>query len=195
MAEETPPTQAPGPPQPSTGAARDFRIDEEFGTAKKNLPPVKIVLIGIAVIAVIALIVELTQKPSSSATGILGDVVSVEIPNQNAVMVAINLTVHNGGAKPYWIHTLEADLDTGGNHYTDQAASAVDFDRYFQYFPDLKRSALPPLKPETKILPGGEIAGTIIVSFPVLPDAFARRKSLLVKVQPYDQPVPLILSK
>jgi len=43
--------------------------------------------------------------------------------------------------------------------------------------------------------PGGHTAGTIIVVFPVTPDAFANRKALKVTIQPYDQPVPLVLTK
>jgi hypothetical protein len=195
MPDEMPPTPSAPPPSAAPGKARDFRIDEEFGTAKKNLPPTKIVLIGIAAIALVTGIVELIQKPTSTATGFLTDPVAVEIPNQNAVMVAINVSIHNGGKKPYWIHDVSADLDTEGQKYNAQAASVADFDRYFQAFPDLKQHALEPLKPETKILPGGDTAGTVIVSFPVLPNAFWNRKSLQLKIQPYDQPVPLVLSK
>jgi len=199
MLDDTPPTppapestSAPSaPPAPPT----NFYIGEEFGTAKRNLPPVKIILIGVAIIAVIAGILQLVQHPKSQAVGVIGDVTSVEVPNQNSVMVAINVSVQNPGEKPYWIHTIQADLETTGGNFTDQAASAVDFERYFQAFPALKHSALDPLQPETKIAPGGQTQGTILVVFPVTPDAFASRKSLKVKIQPYDQPVPLVLTK
>jgi hypothetical protein len=172
-----------------------FDIGEEFGTAKKNLPPVKILLAGVVVIAIIAGILELVQHPTSSTVGVIGEVSSVEIPNQNSVMLAINVSIQNRGEKPYWIHTIEGDLETASGKFSDQAASAVDFPRYFQAFPALKRSALDPLLPETKIAPAGQVQGTIIVSFPVTADAFASRKSLQVKIQPYDQPVPLVLTK
>jgi hypothetical protein len=172
-----------------------FNIGEEFGTAKKNLPPVKIVLIGVAVIAVIALIASLTQRPHSATTGSIDDVVSVEIPDQNSIMVAINVSFQNNGAKPYWIHTIKADLETTSGSFTDDAASPSDFDRYFQAFPTLKQHALAALEREARINPGGRTAGTVIVVFPVTPDAFANRKSLKVTIQPYDQPVPLVLSK
>src|SRR5579862_6765111 len=192
MPEEIPPPPSPpAPPEPST----PFHIGEEFGTAKKNLPPAKIVLIGVAVIAVIALIVSLTQRPHSATTGSIDDVVSVEIPDQNSIMVAINVSFQNNGIKPYWIHTIKADLDTTSGSFSDDAASPADFDRYFQAFPTLKQHALAPLEREAKINPGGRIAGTVIVAFPVTPDAFANRKSLKVTIQPYDQPVPLVLTK
>lgn len=187
------PAEAPDPttPQPRT----DFKIGEEFGTAKKNLPPVKIILIGVAVIAIIALIASFTQRPHSAATGTLDDVVAVEIPNQNAVMVAINVSFRNNGEKPYWIHTIQAEVDTDSGTSTEDAASPADFERYYQGFPALREHALVPLQREARINPGGQTKGTIIVSFPVLPDVFARRKALRVKIQPYDQPVPLILTK
>ena len=111
------------------------------------------------------------------------------------VMVAINVSFQNNGVKSYWIHTIKADLDTTTGSFTDDAASPADFDRYFQAFPVLKQHALAPLEREAKINPGGRIAGTVIVTFPVTPDAFANRKSLKVTIQPYDQPVPLVLTK
>jgi hypothetical protein len=186
-----PPPASASPPQ----ARSQFRIGEEFGTAKKNLPPVKIVAIGVGVVAVVAIILALVQRPHSATAGSIDDVVSVEVPDQNMVMVAINVSFQNNGVKSYWIHTIKADLDTSSGSFTDDAASPADFDRYFQAFPDLKQHALAPLEREAKITPGGRIAGTVIVAFPVTPDAFANRKSLKVTIQPYDQPVPLVLTK
>jgi len=181
----------PAPAQPGT----PFQIGEEFGTAKKNLPPAKIVLIGVAVIAIVALIASLAQRPHSATTGSIDDVVSVEIPDQHSIMLAINVSFQNNGVKPYWIHTIKADLDTNNGTFSDDAASPSDFERYFQAFPTLKQHALAPLEREAKIIPGGRIAGTIIVAFPVTLDAFANRKSLKVTIQPYDQPIPLVLTK
>jgi len=197
MPEETPSPFPPdaGPssnvPEPKT----DFHIGEEFGTAKKNLPPARIVLIGLGCALVAAAIVALVQRPKTPAVGSIDQMVSVEIPDQGSVMVAINVGFQNNGAKPFWIHTIKADLETTSGSYTDDAASPADFDRYYQAFPALKQYAIQPLEREAKINPGGQIKGTIIVSFPVTPDAFASRKSLKVSIQPYDQPVPLVLTK
>lgn len=195
MPDETPP---PAPPAVSPNVSEfktDFNISEEFGTAKKNLPPIKIVLIGAGIILLGWAIAALVQRPRSSATGSLDDVASVEVPNQNLVMVAINISVHNGGTKPYWIHTIQAELQTANGNFTTDAVSPADFDRYYQAFPALKQYAIDPLRRETKILPGGEIKGTIIVGFPVTADTFANRKLLKISIQPYDQPAPLVLTK
>jgi len=195
MPEDTPsPPPAPSPATP-TQPAIPFNIGEEFGTAKRNLPPVKILLIGAAIIAVIAGIIAFVQRPQSAATGSIDDVVSVEVPNQNLTMVAINVSLQNNGKKPYLIRTIKADLDSGSGTFSNDAASPVDFDRYFQAFPTLKQHALNPLEREAQIEPGGQAQGTIIVGFPVTPDAFINRKSLKVEIQPYYQPVPLVLTK
>ena len=71
----------------------------------------------------------------------------------------------------------------------------MDMDRYYQALPELKRRAMDPLPAETIVAPGGTVRGTIVVTFPVAPDAFANRKSLKVTVWPYRSTVPLILSK
>ena len=67
--------------------------------------------------------------------------------------------------------------------------------RYFQAFPALKQNSQAALMPETKILPGNEAHGTVIVSFPVTQPAFDQRKSISVVVHPYDQPLPVVLTK
>ncbi len=188
------PDEIQSPQPPSTPRTR-FNIGEEFGTAKKNLPPVKIVLIGAAIIAVVAGVIAFVQRPQSAATGSIDDVVSVEVPNQNLTMVAINVSFQNNGQKPYQIRTIKADLETATGNFSNDAASPADFDRYFQAFPALKQHAITPLEREAKIDPGGHTQGTIIVAFPVTPDAFASRKSLKVTIQPYFQPVPLVLTK
>ena len=118
-----------------------------------------------------------------------------EVPNQNIVLVAITVTLRNNAEKPLWIRSLKAQLTTADGHsYEDSAASAVDLDRYFQAFPPLKESSEPPLSPETKLLPGEEKRGTIVVSFHVIKEALDQRKSLTVTIQPYDQPLPIILN-
>jgi hypothetical protein len=195
------PEESPLPPAANAPAAKlpqsktSFQIGEEFGTAKKNLPPVRIVLIGVGIVLLVGAVLSLLERPQPSATGSIDQMVSVEIPNQGSVMAAINVSFRNHGVKPFWIHTIKAELDTGQGTFPDDAASPADFDRYFQAFPALKQYAIAPLEREARIEPGGQTQGTIIVSFPVTPEAFAGRKVLKVIIQPYDQPAPLVLTK
>jgi hypothetical protein len=171
-------------------------MEEEFGTAKRNLPPAGIVLISIAAVAVILGIVAYFNRQKPQGAGSIESVTAVEVPGQNTTMVAITLTLRNSGEKPLWIHTVKARLtNADGTTLEDEAASGVDFERYFQAFPALKENTQPPLPPESKLLPGAEQKGTVVVSFPAAKDAFDKRKSIAVIIQPYDQPLPVVLTK
>jgi hypothetical protein len=185
-----PPQQPPPPTEPIT----EFHIGDEFGTAKRNLPPAGIVLICIAVVAVIVGLFAFKERPKPQGAGSIDFVVAAEVPGQNMILTAITLTLRNTADKPLWIHTLKAQLTTADDKtFDDDAASAVDLDRYFQAFPALKESSEPPLSPETKLLAGTEQRGTIIASFKVTREAFDQRKSLTVTIQPYDQVLPVVL--
>lgn len=197
MPEDTPSTPlaakpaAPAAPAPPPLPA----LADEFGTAKKNLPSMKIVAIVIAVAAVVLGIVTFVQRPKPQGGGSIDNVAAVEIPDQKAVLVAVNVTIVNTGKKPLRIKDIKATLKTGSGEFSDEAASAMDFGRYFQAFPKLKEQTLPALTPETKIPPGGQAQGTVVVSFPLTQDGFDKRQSLSVVIQPYDQPLPVVLTK
>ena len=180
--------------EPTIEPTTDFHIGEEFGTAKRNLPPAGIVLICIAAVALIVGIFVLTGRPKPQGAGSINLVTAAEVPGQNMILAAITFTLRNTADKPMWIHTLKAQLTTAdGTTFDDDAASAVDLDRYYHAFPALKESAEPPLSPETKLPAGAEQRGTIIVGFKVTKKIFDERKSLTVAIQPYDQALPVVL--
>jgi len=179
--------------QPSTPIP--FNIGEEFSTPSKKLPPVRIVGASILVIGVAIAIYSFIHRPHSFASGSIDTINSVEVPGQNATLLALNITIQNNGTIPYVIHNIQAALDAGGSQYSDEPASASDFARYYQAFPDLKKAPLDPLLPEARIPPGATLRGTVMFLFPVQAAAFAARKSLSVTITPYDEPVPLVMSK
>src|SRR5271170_7213084 len=116
---------------PDTNPTTEFRIGEEFGTAKRNLPPARIVLICIAAVAVIIGIFAFRERPKPQGAGSINLVAAVEVPGQKMVLAAITLTLRNTAPRPLWIHTLTAQLTTAdGKTFDDEAASAVDLDRY-----------------------------------------------------------------
>ncbi len=193
MSEEAPSTpSSPASTPPQTPLS--FNIGEEYGTASKSLPPVKIVLIAVVLLASVAAVLIAFQE-QSPATGSITDVESVDVPGQSMVMVAINVSLHNRSRKPFQILTIQAQIDAGGSLLQDNAASVVDLDRYFQAFPALKQRALPPLARENTIAPSADAQGTFVVTFPVTPEVFAARKSLKVTIQSYDRGVPVVLTK
>jgi hypothetical protein len=202
MSERSPdqsPSQIPGqtvsPPQPAPPEPiTEFHIGDEFGTAKRNLPPLGIVLICIAAVALIVGIFAFRERPKPQGAGSIDFVAAAEVPGQNMILAAITMTLRNTARTPLWIHTLKVQLTTADDKtFEDDAASAVDLDRYFQAFPALKESSEPPLSPETKLLSGAEQRGTIIVGFKVTKESFDQRKSLIVSIQPYDQLLPVVL--
>ena len=187
----TPPPSAPGT---SSDQPTDFDIGEEYGTARKNLPPAGIVAICVAVVVAIAAVYALTHRAHPLSSGSIDDIVSVPVPGQDMVMVAVNVSFQNNEQKPTWIKSLKVAADVGGNKLTDDAAPAVDVQRYFEAFPALKAHALDLLTTETRTNPGSKIAGTIVVSFPVTAEAFTARKSLIVTITPYDE-LPVVMTK
>ena len=184
------------PPQaPSTGnQPDDFDIAEEYGTAHKNLPPAGIVAICVAVVVAMAAVYALTHRPHPHGSATIDDVLTVAVPGQDMVLVAVNISIQNNEEKSSLIKSIQVSTDLGGNQLSDDAVPAVDAQRYAQAFPELKQHFLNLLTTETRINAGRKIAGTIVASFPVKADAFAARKSLTVAITPYDE-LPIVITK
>ncbi len=184
----------PPKPEPTTDYAH-VPMGEEFSGAKWRLPPAGVVLIALAVVAVIVGIVTFALRPKPGAAGTIDDMGAVAT-DPNSVMVAMQITLSNVSDRPFWVKAVTSRLQVDNQQYSDTAASAVDFERYFQAFPDLKpHAAAEPLKPEIRIPPGGTVHGSLIFSFPVSKDTFDKRQSLSVTVEPYDQPRPVVITK
>jgi hypothetical protein len=169
-------------------------MTEEFDSARWTLPPLGIVAIVLVVIAVVVGLIAWSMQPKPIASGTIDEVFAV--PSQDGkTMAAIKVTFSNvGSGRPLWIRNIKANVATASGNYEDEAASAVDFDRYFQAFPALKEHVQQPLKVETRVPAGLKTQGSIIVSFPVTPDEFNSRKSLTVTIEPYDQK-PLVIKQ
>ena len=193
-----PPTTPPVPPvkpEPPAPSGPTINIGEEYGTAKKNLPPAKIVIIAIAVVAVVVIFASFLKRAKPQASGTLDNVAAVDIAGQNSTMVALTFTLHNTSDKILYVHNIQSSIKVPSGDATADAVSAVDFERYFQAFPTLKNGIQPALVPETKIQPGETVTGSIIVAFPKSLDAFNQRQSISVIVWPYDQTVPVTMTK
>lgn len=185
-------TASASPVEPTT----DFHIGDEFGTAKRNLPPAGIVVISIALVAIIVGFIAFHERARPQGAGAIRLVSAAEVPGQTPplTLAAVTFTLRNAGDKPLWIRTLKVQVVAGdGKTYEDAAASAIDVDRYYQMLPALKDSSEPPLSPETKLMPGDEKSGTIVVSFPLAKEAFDQRKALSLVIEPYDQPLAIVL--
>lgn len=194
--EPTPSTPEPNPRSPlDLGPGVGINVQQDMAAPERKLPPVRLLAIGIAGLAILVGIVLFFARAKPRGTGAIENVAAVEVPGQGTMLVAITVNFQNTGERPFWIHDIQGKLKTATQEYSDDAASAVDFDRYFQAFPPLKINSQPALLPETKIMPGGSARGTLIVSFPVTQADFDKRQSISAVIQPYDQPLPVVLTK
>ncbi|HYY68452.1 MAG TPA: hypothetical protein VE734_01865 [Terriglobales bacterium] len=189
MAE--PATKARGD-QPNAG---HIPITEEMDSAKWTLPPLMPVVIVVAALAVIVGMAAYLLRAKPGASGAIAGVYAAELSDKSSTMVLLQVKVSNIGNKPLWVRNIKAQLKTDQGEWTDDAASPVDFARYFRAFPALAQHQTAPLKPETKIDPGSQTEGMVLVSFPVAQDAFDKRKSLTVTLENYDRRPMVIAEK
>ncbi len=203
MAENTAPSPGTTEPPAGTGGTEpkprvapkaseeDFDrahvpMGEEFSRARWTLPPWQPVAVALAIVAVVVVALSFLTRAKPQGSASLDNVNVVQV-QPDSVLVAVNVTLANNGEKPMWIHTIKATLTTDKGIFNDEAAPAVDVERYYQAFPDLKQNTQPALLPEAKIAPGAQQKGTVVFSFNVPKDDFDKRKSLTVTIQPYDQ--------
>src|SRR5579859_6621554 len=102
----------PAEPSPIAGAETaqaktvpgpTIRIGDEFGTAKRNLPPVTILLLALAGVLIVAGAVSFFQRAKPQAGGTILNVSAVQIPNQQAVLVALTFSLRSAAEKSLWI--------------------------------------------------------------------------------------------
>jgi len=191
-----PPTtpSSPVPPAPTPTPQSDFNIGEEYGTARKSLPPAGIVAICLGVVIAIVAGYSLTHRARPQSSGSIDGVFAAPMPNQKLLMIAVNISLQNNEQKPTWIKSIRVSSDIAGQKQSDDAVPAVDAQRYLSVLPELKPHILQMLTPETRINPGDKMSGTVLVSFPVTQEEFAARKSITVTVLPYDE-VAVVLTQ
>ena len=177
----------PTPPKPPPPDAGHMPMTEEMDSARWTLPSLVPLLIAAAAVALIAGGYYWLGKAKPVSAGAIREVVAAEQPDKASVLVLVRVLVENKGEKPFWVRAARVHLETSQGKWDDEAASAVDYDRYFQAFPELAAHRAPALQVETKIPPGAHQEGLVIVSFPVTRQAFDQRQSLTVTVDAYDQ--------
>ena len=69
QSSDQPVAQQSQPPAPTSLPVTEFHIGDEFGTAKRNLPPAGIVAIGIVAVAVIVGIFAFRERPKPQGAG------------------------------------------------------------------------------------------------------------------------------
>ena len=190
----TTPPPPPTPTDPSSSAKPLPHLGDEFGTGKGNLPPAMIVAIALGVLVVAIGILAFLYRPRPSATGSVDDVAVAEITGQDSVMVAVTVSIHNPSESSFKMRSVTVEVESATGTHKDDPAPAMDFERYLAGFPGLREHTTSPLQ-MVSIPAGGQIKGSVLVSFPVKPDEFNQRKSLKVMVTAFGEPAPLVLEK
>jgi len=187
-------------------------MSEEMDSARWTLPPILPVLGAAAVIALLVLLY--SGRPSKAQTiGAITRVVAAEQAapaasaskkgnapatpvGEQAVMVVVHLHLENAAEKPLYVRNIRARLEVPGHEMEeDEAASAVDHERYLDAYPELKSYKIAALPPETKVAPGAQQDGMVMFSFPVSRQDFEQRKSLTVTVDLYDRKALILEEK
>ena len=210
------PGQPPKPEPPAKPAsppdAGHIPMSEEMDSARWTLPPILPVLAAAALIAA-AVFLFSRQASKPQASGTITRVVAAELPEpppapaakkgltqpspapEKQVMAVVHLRLENKSEKPLFLRKIRVRLEVpGGQIEEDEAASAVDHDRYLQAYPELLPHKIAALPPETKIPPGAQQDGMVMFAFPVSRESFDQRKSLAVTVDLYDR-TPLVLTE
>lgn len=182
---------------PQTDAGH-MPISEEMDRARWTLPPM-LPVIGAALIVAVVLAIYTYHASRPLALGKILGVFAVEQPSKSSVLVGIQFSLQNVSKAPVTVRSSKVQITPGAGSsdnkpLEDEAASAVDFERYFQAYPELGLHRMEPLRPETKLLPGEKTEGMVIVAFPIAKDAFDKRQSLRVVVDLYDH-LPVMIQQ
>jgi hypothetical protein len=181
-------------PKPEEVDAGHVPITEEFDSAKHTMPDKAPVIIGLLVIMALLAAAALLLRSKPAASGTIDDAFAVQLRNQSSVLSSITFTVKNTTEKPLHLRGITATLRTDQGEWSDESAAVVDFERYFQAYPDLRQHTMEPIARETRIEAGQQRQGSVIVAFPVMQDQFDKKKSVSLTLNFYDQK-PIVLSK
>ena len=195
-------TPQPSPTQPGAQAAKKAAgeydrahvpMGEEFDRAKWTMPAWQPVVIALVIVAAAIAIVGYFNRATPPAKGAIDQITAVSLPG-DMTMVAATVHFKNVTDKTLYIRNVKAAVETSKGEFTDTAANASDYSRYYQAYPQLQQNTKPPIIQDTQVARGASGIGTVIFSFPVTKDIFDSRQSFTVTVQPYDQPA-IVLKK
>jgi hypothetical protein len=99
------------------------------------------------------------------------------------VLVFANIRVRNQSDQPIVLSDMQTNATFDDGIHSSSAAGAVDFDRIFIAYPDLKGLHGKPLIRETIVQPGQVLDGMMVSSFHVTQQQWSARKDLNFTIQ------------
>jgi len=180
----TPPPQPESKPNPEPEYdAGHVPLSEELDDSRHTLPSAGPVLIALVLIAIILGAVAIAFRSRPVATGSIDEAYAVDNLSQHTVMASVQLTLKNTSQKPITLGNVIITLHTDQTDYTDEAASVTDYERYFKAFPELQAHSIEGLSRGTRLQPGAQISGTVLVSLPVTKAKFDARRAITATVK------------
>lgn len=104
------------------------------------------------------------------------------VPAGNTLLVLVPIRVRNLSEKPLSVMDLSGVVKVGDTDYKSYAASLVDFDKVFHYYPDLDTYRQPELPRHSEIPPGGESQGMVVFNYALAEDQWSKANSFQVDV-------------
>jgi len=166
-----------------------FNTVEEIPTTK---PARTFGVVGIAIIIVFVVIAAyvVLNRVSPTAEGSISAIwlyqplpaqmADGSTPPGNGLIMLVPVQVRNVSSKPLSIMDLTAVVHVGDTDYKSYAAPESDFDKVFQYYPDLEAYRKPILLRHSPIPPGGEIQGLVVFNFALTEDQWSHASSFYI---------------
>jgi len=161
-----------------------------------SIKPARVLgLVSIAVVAVFVVIAiyVLMNRVGPTAQGEIPGVwlyqpLPAQMPNNtlpppnNGLIALVPVKVRNLSTKPLAVMDMTAVVRLGDTDYKSYAASPGDFDKVFQYYPDLQAYRKPVFPRHSDIPPGGETEGLAVFNFAIPEDQWSHASTFLVDV-------------
>jgi hypothetical protein len=162
-------------------------MTEEFDSFKHTLPSAGPVIIAMVLVAIVIGAAAYFLRQTPVASGSIDQAFAVNVPGQDLVLATVRLSLTNVSKKPLFLKNVNISIRTGLGDFKDDFGSVSDFERYFQAFPELRQYSIAGLARDTRIAPGGQLSGSVVVSFPVSKELFDTRQGMTATVSFYDQ--------
>jgi len=168
-----------------------FNVAEEMPSTK---PGRAFSVVGIAIILVLVAIAAyvVLNRVSPTAEGNIshiwlyqplpGQMADGSTPPTNGLIMLVPVRVHNLSSKPLAVMDLSAVVRIGDTDYKSYAASESDFDKVFQYYPDLTAYRKSIFLRHSDIPPGGELQGLVVFNFAITEDQWSHASTFFVDV-------------
>ncbi len=174
---------------PSSNAddAGHVPMTEEFDSFKHTMPSAGPVIIAMLLLALAIGAAAYFLRATPVASGSIDQAFAVNVPGQDLALATVQLSLTNISKKPLFLKNVKITIRTSKGDFSDDFGSVSDFERYFQAFPELRQHSIAGLARESRIAPGGQISGSVVVSFPISKESFDDRQGITATVSYYDQ--------